>query len=224
MAGRSFLERVAAGVEAVRKCYTPSTSWFSHGRILTNMEALSQRQVTQLLLDWSGGDNDALNRLMPLVYQELKRMARYYMRRERPDHTLQTSALVNEAYIRLVDYKKMRWQDRAHFFAVAAQAMRRILVEHARGRTRAKRGGDARKVSLDEAATLADEKAADIVALDLALNSLAEFDPRKSQIVELRYFGGLNIEETAEVIGVSPATVKREWNTARIWLHREINR
>jgi RNA polymerase sigma factor (TIGR02999 family) len=186
------------------------------------MEAISQRQVTQLLLDWSDGDHEALNRLMPLVYQELKRMARYYMRRERADHTLQTSALVNEAYIRLVDYKKMRWQDRAHFFAVAAQAMRRILVEHARGHTRAKRGGDARKVSLDEAATLADGKAANMVALDDALKSLAEFDPRKSQIVELRYFGGLNIDETAEVIGVSPATVKREWTTAKIWLHREV--
>jgi RNA polymerase sigma-70 factor (ECF subfamily) len=186
------------------------------------MEALSQRQVTQLLLDWSDGDNEALNRLIPLVYQELKRMARYYMRRERGDHTLQTSALVNEAYIRLVDYRKMRWQDRAHFLAVAAQAMRRILVEHARARTRDKRGGEARKVSLDEASTLADGKAADMVALDDALNGLAEFDPRKSQIVELRYFGGLNIEETAEVIGVSQATVKREWSTAKIWLHREI--
>ena len=186
------------------------------------MGALSQRQVTQLLLDWSEGDPEALNKLMPLVYQELKRMARYYMRRERAGHTLQTSALVNEAYIRLVDYKKMRWQDRAHFLAVAAQAMRRILVDHARGHTRAKRGGEARRVSLDEAATLADEKAADIVALDLALNNLAEFDPRKSQIVELRYFGGLNIEETAEVVGISPATVKREWNTAKTWLHREV--
>jgi len=186
------------------------------------MEALSQRQVTQLLLDWSDGDQDALNKLMPFVYQELKRLARHYMRRERADHTLQTSALVNEAYIRLVDYKKMRFQDRAHFFAVAAQAMRRILVEHARGHTREKRGGDARKVSLDEAATLADVKAADMVALDDALKILAEFDPRKSEIVELRYFGGLNIDETAEVIGVSPATIKREWTTARIWLHREI--
>ena len=186
------------------------------------MEAFSQRQVTQLLLDWRDGDDEALNKLIPLVYQELKRLARYHMRRERADHTLQTSALVNEAYIRLVDYKNMRWQDRAHFLAVAAQAMRRILVEHARARTRAKRGGEPRKVSLDEAATLADGKAADMVALDGALNALAEFDPRKSQIVELRYFGGLNIEETAEFIGVSPATVKREWNTAKIWLHREI--
>ena len=185
------------------------------------MEALSQRQVTQPLLDWSDGDKEALNRLMPLVYQELRQMARYYMRQERADHTLQTSALVNEAYIRLVDYRKMCWQDRAHL-AVAAQAMRRILVDHARGRARAKRGGEARKVSLDEAATLADGKAAEMVALDEALNGLAGFDPRKSQIVELRYFGGLNIEETAEVIGISPATVKRERNTAKIWLHREI--
>ena len=194
----------------------------SLARVRIKMEALSQRQITQLLLDWSAGDNEALNKLMPLVYQELKRMARHYMRRERAGHTLQTSALVNEAYIRLVDYKKMRWQDRAHFLAVAAQAMRRILVEHARSHGRAKRGGDARKVSLDEAATLADEKAADIVALDLALNSLAEFDARKSQIVELRYFGGLTVEETAEVIEASAATVKREWTTAKIWLHREL--
>ena len=186
------------------------------------MEALSQRQVTQLLLDWSDGDQDALNKLIPLVYQELRRLARYYMRRERADHTLQTSALVNEAYIRLVDYRKMRFQDRAHFMAVAAQAMRRILVEYARGHTREKRGGDARKVSLDEAATLADGKAADMVALDDALKMLAEFDPRKSRIVELRYFGGLNIDETAEIIGVSAATVKREWTTARIWLHRQV--
>jgi RNA polymerase sigma factor (TIGR02999 family) len=187
------------------------------------MTALSQSQVTRLLLDWSDGDNEALAKLIPLVYQELKRLARYHMRKERADHTLQTSALVNEAYIRLVDYKKMQWQDRAHFMAVAAQAMRRILVEHARARTRAKRGGETRKVSLDEAAALTDEKAADMVALDAALNSLAEFDPRKSQVVELRYFGGLSIEETAQIIDVSPATVKREWNTAKIWLHREIN-
>jgi RNA polymerase sigma factor (TIGR02999 family) len=186
------------------------------------MAPLSQRQVTQLLVDWSNGNSEALNELIPHIYQELKRLARYHMRRERADHTLQTSALVNEAYIRLVDYKKMRWQDRAHFLAVAAQAMRRILVDHARGHDRAKRGGDARKVSLDEAAMLADVQAADMVALDAALMKLAELDRRKSQIVELRYFGGLNIDETAEVVGVSSATVKREWNTAKIWLHREI--
>ena len=189
------------------------------------MTTLSQQQVTQLLLDWSDGDQQALNQLIPLVYQELKRLARHYMRRERAGHTLQTSALVNEAYLHLVDYKKMRFQDRAHFFAVAAQAMRRVLVDHARSRDSEKRGGaEARKVSLDEAATLADERAAEMIALDDALTSLAELDPRKSQIVELRYFGGLEIEETALVVKVSAATVKREWNAARLWLHREINK
>jgi len=187
------------------------------------MTTLSQSQVTQLLLDWSDGDQEALNQLIPLVYQELKRLARHYMRRERAGHTLQTSALVNEAYIHLVDYKKMRWKDRAHFMAVAAQAMRRVLVDHARTRSSAKRGGaEVRKVSLDEAATLADERAAEMIALDDALTSLARLDPRKSQIVELKYFGGLEIEETAEVVKVSPATVKREWNAARLWLLREI--
>ena len=189
------------------------------------MTSLSQQQVTQLLLDWSDGDQQALNQLIPLVYQELKRLARHYMRRGRAGHTLQTSALVNEAYIHLVDCKKMRFQDRAHFLAVAAQAMRRVLVDHARTRDSAKRGGaDVRKVSLDEAATLADERAAEMIALDDALTSLAELDPRKSQIVELRYFGGLEINETAEVVKISPATVKREWNAARLWLHREINK
>src|SRR5580765_1218031 len=145
------------------------------------MTTLSQQQVTQLLLDWSDGDQEALNRLIPLVYHELKRLARHYMRRERAGHTLQTSALVNEAYIHLVDYKRMRFKDRAHFLAVAAQAMRRVLVDHARSRDSAKRGGgEARKVSLDEAATLADERASEMIALDDALTSLAELDPRKS--------------------------------------------
>jgi RNA polymerase sigma factor (TIGR02999 family) len=189
------------------------------------MTTLLQSQVTQLLLDWSDGDKAALDKLMPLVYQELRRLARYYMRRERAGHTLQTTALVNEAYLRLVDYKRMRWQDRAHFLAVAAQAMRRILIEHARSRQSARRGGaEARKVSLDEAAVLADEQAAEMIALDDALTSLAALDPRKGRVVELRYFGGLEIEETAEVLGISPATVKREWSTARLWLHREISR
>ena len=189
------------------------------------MTTLLQSQVTQLLLDWSDGDKAALDKLMPLVYQELRRLARYYMRRERAGHTLQTTALVNEAYIRLVDYKRMRWQDRAHFLAVAAQAMRRILIEHARSRQTARRdGAEARQVSLDEAAVLADEQAAEMIALDDALTSLAALDPRKSRIVELRYFGGLEIEETAAVLGISPATVKREWSTARLWLHREISR
>jgi RNA polymerase sigma factor (TIGR02999 family) len=188
------------------------------------MATLSQRQVTQLLLDWSEGDQEALNRLIPLVHQELKRLARHYMRRERAGHTLQTSALVNEAYIQLIDYKRVQWKDRAHFLAVAAQVMRRILIDYARNRQSLKRGAGARKVSLDEAATLADERAAEMIALDEALTSLAELDPRKSQIVELRYFGGLEIEETAHVINVSPATVKREWAAARLWLHREINK
>lgn len=188
------------------------------------MAALTQKQISQLLVDWSNGDKAALDKLIPLVYGELRRLARYHMRRERQGHTLQTSALVNEAYLRLVDYKRMRWQDRAHFFAVAAQAMRRILIEHARSHSREKRGGEARRVSLDEAAGLVDEQASEMIALDDALMSLAKFDPRKSQIVELRYFGGLDIEETAEVMGVSPATVKRDWNTARLWLHREVTR
>jgi RNA polymerase sigma factor (TIGR02999 family) len=177
-----------------------------------------------LLLDWREGDQEALNRLIPLVHQELKRLARHYMRRERAGHTLQTSALVNEAYIQLIDYKRVQWKDRSHFLAVAAQVMRRILIDYARSRQSLKRGAGARKVSLDEAATLADERAAEMIALDEALTSLAKLDPRKSRIVELRYFGGLEIEETAQVIGISPATVKREWNSARLWLHREINR
>jgi RNA polymerase sigma-70 factor, ECF subfamily len=188
------------------------------------MTTVSQQQISQLLLDWSAGDKAALDKLMPLVHEELRRLARHYMRRERQGHTLQTSALVNEAYLRLVDYQRMRWQDRAHFFAVAAQAMRRILVDHARSHVRNKRGGGAIKVALDEAATLADEQAAEMVALDEALTSLAEFDLRKSQIVELRYFGGLSIEETAEVLSISPVTVKRDWSTAKLWLHREISR
>jgi RNA polymerase sigma factor (TIGR02999 family) len=189
------------------------------------MTDLSQAEVTQLLVNWSEGDQESLNRLIPLVYQELKRLARHHMRRERVGHTLQTSALVNEAYIQLIDYKRMKWKDRAHFLAVAAQVMRRILIDYARNRQSLKRGGaEARKVSLDEGATLADERAAEMLALDDALTSLAKLDPRKSRIVELRYFGGLEIEETAHVIGISPATVKREWNSARLWLHREINK
>lgn len=182
----------------------------------------SQHEVTQLLLDWGKGDRAALDKLVPVVYQELRRLAAYHMRRERPGHTLQTSALVNEAYMRLVDYRHMRWQSRAHFFAVAAQAMRRILVEHARKRQFAKRGGGALKVSFDEAEIASQDQAADFVALDDALTSLEVLDPRKSRIVELRYIGGLNIEETAEVLDISPATVQREWRAAKAWLYRAI--
>lgn len=184
--------------------------------------ASSQVEVTQLLLDWGNGDRAALDKLVPVVYQELRRLARHYMRRERPGHTLQTSALVNEAYMRLVDYEHMRWQSRAHFFAVAAQAMRRILVEHARKRHFDKRGGSAIRVSFDEAAIVSEKQAADLIALDDALTSLEAIDPRKSRIVELRYIGGLNIEETAEALSISPATVQREWRSAKAWLYREI--
>lgn len=182
----------------------------------------SQIEVTQLLLDWSNGDKAALDKLVPVVYQELRRLASYYMRRERLGHTLQTSALVNEAYMRLVDYRQMRWQSRAHFFAVAAQAMRRILVDHARKRHFAKRGGGAIQVSLDEAATVSAKQAAELIELDDALTALEAIDPRKSRIVELRYIGGLSIEETAEVLDISPATVQREWKSAKAWLYQAI--
>jgi len=178
--------------------------------------------VTQLLVAWTGGDAAALDELMPLVYEELRRLAHHYMSRERPGHTLHTSALVNEAYLRLVDQKNIHWQNRAHFFGIAARLMRQVLVDYARQRRYVKRGGDARRVSLDEAMIVSEERAADVVALDDALNSLAEIDPRQSQIVELRFFGGLNIEETAEVLKVSPGTIMREWTLAKAWLRREM--
>ena len=184
---------------------------------------LPKNEVTQLLLRWSEGDKAALGKLMPLVYRELRRLAGHYMRRERPGHTLQASALVNEAYLRLVDYRRMQWQNRAHFFAVAAQAMRRVLVEHARSRQYAKRGGTAQRISLDDVAILTDQQAAELVALDDALTSLEALDARKARIVELRYIGGLSIEETAETLGVSTATVERDWRSAKAWLYRAIS-
>jgi RNA polymerase sigma factor (TIGR02999 family) len=180
------------------------------------------REVTQLLQAWRDGDESALERLMPMVYDELRRMAQWFMRNERKGHTLQTSALINEAYLRLVERGGGDWQGRAHFFGVAAQAMRRVLVDYARARNYQKRAGQARQVSLDEAANLAEERAAEIVALDDALESLARIDPRKCRVVELRYFGGLSVEETAEVLGVSVATVTRDWSMAKLWLLREI--
>jgi RNA polymerase sigma factor (TIGR02999 family) len=183
----------------------------------------SSETITGLLIQWREGDKAALDNLIPLVYKELRRMASYYMRRRRPGDTLQTSALINEAYLRLVDHKNMRWQNRAHFFAVAAQAMRRILVDHARARNAAKREGGVLKVSLDDAADVGQQPSEDIVALDDALKELAAFDARKCQIVELRYFGGLSVEETAAVLGVSPVTVKREWRTAKLWLLRAMS-
>jgi len=185
--------------------------------------AASPQQVTQLLVAWGGGDEAALDELMPLVYEELRRLAHQCMSRERPGHTLHTSALVNEAYLRLVDGKNIRWQDRAHFFGIAARLMRQVLVDYARRRRYAKRGGDARRVPLDEAMIVSEERAADVVALDDALKSLAEIDPRKSQIVELRFFGGLSIEEAAEVLKVSPGTVMRDWTLAKAWLRRAVS-
>jgi RNA polymerase sigma factor (TIGR02999 family) len=185
------------------------------------MAALPEH-VTQLLIAWGGGDQGALDELMPLVYEELRRLARHHLSRERPGHTLQTSALVNEAYLRLVDQKNIRWHDRAHFFGIAARLMRQVLVDYARRRRYAKRGGDPRRVPLDEAMIVSEGRAADVVALDDALKSLAEIDPRKSQIVELRFFGGLSIEEAAEVLKVSPGTIMREWTLAKAWLRREM--
>ncbi len=184
--------------------------------------AASPQQVTQLLVAWGGGDQAARDELMPLVYEELRRLAHKCIRRERPGHTLQTSALLNEAYLRLVDQKNIHWQDRAHFFGIAARLMRQVLVDYARKRRYAKRGGDARLVPLDEAMIVSAERAADVVVLDDALKSLAEIDPRQSQIVELRFFGGLSIEETAEVLAVSPGTVMRDWTLAKAWLRRAV--
>jgi RNA polymerase sigma factor (TIGR02999 family) len=181
----------------------------------------SPKEVTRLLVDWGNGDQAALDELMPLVYGELRRLAGRYMRRESPGHTLQTSALVNEAYLRLVDQKSVRWQNRAHFFGVAAQLMRRILVDHARSRLRAKRGGGAQIVSLAEQAVMS-EDVAEVIALDEAMKSLAEMDPRKSQIVEMKFFGGLTNEEVAEVLKVTSRTVEREWRKAKAWLNRAI--
>ncbi len=184
--------------------------------------ALSQQKVTQLLAAWGDGDQAARDELMPLVYGELRRMARQCLSRERPGHTLQTSALINEAYLRLVDQQDIRWQGRAHFYGIAARLMRQILVDYARRRGYAKRGGDVRRVPLDEAMVVSEERAAEVVALDDALKSLAEIDPRKSQVVELRFFGGLSIEEAAEVLGVSEGTVRRDWALAKAWLHNAI--
>jgi len=187
------------------------------------MTQASREEVTGLLQAWSGGDQDALEKLMPLVYAELHRLAKRYMGREHVGRTLQTSALVNEAYLRLVDAHGVRWQNRAHFFAVAAQAMRRVLVEHARSRQYAKRGGTAQRISLDDVAVLTDQQAAELVALDDALTSLEALDARKARIVELRYIGGLSIEESAETLGVSTATVERDWRSAKAWLYRAIS-
>jgi RNA polymerase sigma factor (TIGR02999 family) len=182
----------------------------------------SRHEVTELLHAWSDGKEESLDDLVPLVYEELHRLARHYMNGERSDHMLQTSALVNEAYLRLVDWKNVRWQNRAHFFGVAAQIMRRILVDFARSRNYAKRGGAARQVSLGEAEVISVGQGEDLVALDEALERLSAIDARKGRIVELRFFGGLSVDETAEVLKISTRTVMREWSLAQAWLHREL--
>jgi len=181
------------------------------------------QNVTQLLLGWGKGDKDALDQLLPIVYDELRRQAARYLRRERVGHTLQTTALIHEAYIRLVDQRNVQWQNRAHFFGIAAQLMRRILVDHARTKKRAKRGGSDVRVSLAEATLVTKSKDLDVVALDEALERLADIDEQQARIVELRFFSGLTVEETAEVLSISPATVKRDWSMAKAWLHREIS-
>lgn len=182
------------------------------------------QEITQLLLAWNQGDEQALNRLVPLVHGELHRLAHRYMAGERPGHPLQTTALVNEAYLRLIDSSRVRWQNRAHFFAVSAQLMRRILVDVARARAKLKRGGDAIQVSLDEAMAMPRAPGPDLIALDDALTRLAAFDERKSKVVELRFFGGMSVDETAEVLGVSPMTVMRDWGLAKVWLLRELEK
>lgn len=185
----------------------------------------SPQHITQLLKEWSDGNGASLDELMPLVYEELRRQAARYLRRERANHTLQTTALIHEAYLKLVDQRKVKWQNRAHFFAIAAQAMRRILVDYARTTRREKRGGDDIKLPLEEALTVAaEEKSVDLIALDEALNKLAEQDERQARVVELRYFSGLSLEETAEALHISRATVAGDWNMAKVWLFRELRK
>lgn len=187
------------------------------------MDANSRSDVTELLVAWSNGNQAARDQLMSAVYDELHRLARRYMRRESPGHTLQTSALLNEAFLRLVDQKNVQWQNRAHFFGIAAQMMRRILVDYARSRNYEKRGGGARPLSLDDSLIVSDARNEEVVNVHEALERLTQFDSRKGQIVELRFFGGLSIEETAEVLGVSPGTVMRDWTLAKAWLRREMS-
>jgi len=184
----------------------------------------STDNVTKLLLDLSGGDRSAVDLLLPVIYDELRKLAANYLRRERPDHTLQPTALVHEAYLHLVDQTRVNWQNRAHFFGVAAQIMRRLLIDHARKHNAEKRGQDYEKLSLDENIDRSVERSGDLIALDDALNALATFDEQKARLVELRYFGGLSIEETADVMGVTPTTVKRHWRLAKAWLYGELQR
>lgn len=184
----------------------------------------SPKEITRLLVDWNNGDASAFEKLVPYVERELRRIASRHMRRENPGHTLQTTALVHEAYLKLVEQRDVNWQNREHFFALAAQIMRRVLIDHARTRQRAKRGGDAVRVDMEDALALTPEKSDELIALDEALKKLAEFDPLKSGIVEMRHFGGLSVEETAEALSLAPVTVMRHWKLAKSWLRREIRR
>lgn len=186
------------------------------------MEKPSNSELTELLIGWGNGDETALDRLIPIVDRELHRIAHFHMNREDPGHTLQTTALVNEAYLKLINQRDVRWQNRAHFFAIASKLMRRILLDHAKGQQRAKRGGGAQQVSLSEVFISSDKPSAELIALDEALKKLAEFDLQKSNIVEMRYFGGLTMEEIAEVLGISPASVRRHWTMAKAWLRRQV--
>jgi len=192
--------------------------------MMNSSENDSTPDVTRLLLDWGHGDRSALDSLLPLIYNELRRVAESYLRRDRPGHTLQATALVNEAFLRLIDQGQVNWQNRAHFFGAAANLMRQILIQHARANHAAKRGGERQKLYLDEAGDLAQSDDLDLIALDDALRDLEAVAPRQCRVVELRYFGGLDIEETAEALSISPATVKREWTMAKAWLRREISR
>lgn len=195
----------------------PQARWAGPHKLL---QRESPNPVTELLVRWRSGDHQALESLMPLVYDELRRLAHHYLRRERSDHTLQSTALVHEAYLRLTGNAPPQWQNRAHFFGIAAHLMRQILVEHARSRSTAKRGGNAPRLALDESLATPQETGVDVIALDRALHELSELDAQQGRIVELRFFAGLTIEDTSEVLGISPATVKRDWTTARAWLYR----
>lgn len=194
----------------------------SKNSISTGSLMSGQKEITRLLAAWNQGDEAALDKLLPIVYKELRRLAAYHMRRERPDHLLQTTALVHEAYLRLVEQRNVRWQTRAHFFAIAAQVMRRILVDHARSQRRAKRGEGLPALPLTEAAAFSDDRADEVLAVNSALDNLTAIDPRMSRVFELRYFGGMSVEEAAEALKVSPATVARDWRLAKAWLRREV--
>jgi len=216
-----FLFEVGQSLISLKRKMIRSAVGLTLSTTLTMM-TVSTPGLTELLSDWQQGDQTALSKLTPLVYDELRRIAHRYVQRERNGHTLETTALVNEAYLRLAGQKKIEWQNRAHFFAVTAQMMRHILIDHARRRQYAKHGGDARQVSLEEAETMSQERAGELVALDEALDELAKLDVRKSRVVELRYFGGLDLEETAHVLEVSVMTVRRDWRVAKAWLYKSV--